>query len=322
METNNYSNEVDSKLFFDIKLSLSTVLKYWRLIALIILIASFISAGITLLIPNQYESSALMKSASPNSSVEQNNSVLNLSFIGGSKVDAPTQFALTLMESRVFFQSLYDEDRFLAQMFALDFKDSDPLSFNPNMYDAKNSKWVKGKPGFDDARNIFLEEHFSVKADAITGFINFSMIHRNPVVAKEWIDLVYQKLNLYVKSQKIEEAKLALNYLKNEINSTNVPELRKIFADGINEQTKLIMLSEITDDFVFSYIDPPFIPSSKKSPLRSVIVLVSAIGSAFMAIILLLLLDSMGKSIKFNLKPFIFKIEAASKLNHKGLNQS
>ena len=312
MQSDKYTNEVDSKLFFDIKRGLLIISQSWRLIVLITLSISSISALISLTIPNQYKSHALVKSATPNSSVEQNQSVLNLNFLGGSKVDPATQLAIVLLESRVFFQTLYDDDEFIAQMFALQHKDRNSSSYNPDLYEVKTSTWVKDKPDFDEARELFLNEHFSVKPDNSTGFIMFSVIHKNPHIAKEWIDLIYKKLNIYVKFQKIQEAKLALTYLQNEINSTNVPELRKIFADGINQQTKLIMLSEITDDFVFSYIDPPFVPSSRNSPMRSVIVLLSAIGSVFVTVIILLLMDMMGKSVLFTLNPFILKIEQAT----------
>ena len=308
MESHKYDNELDSNLYFDIKTKLIKLYQHWQLIGFFVFTITFGAILISLLMPNQYKSVALLQPASPNASVEQKQSVVSLNFLGGSQIDPESQLALILVESRAFFNLLYQNDVFIAQMFAMKHIDKNVISYNSNIFDEENLKWIIEKPSFEVARNKFYEDHFSTELET-AGFIQFSMIHQSPLIAKEWIDLVFSELNLYIKNEKIQEATLALNYLKNEINSTNVSELRKIFANGINQQTKILMLSEITDNFVFKYIDPPFVPVSRYSPMRTSIVLLTAVGSFMVICILLLIIESIGWSIRFNFIPWMLKIE-------------
>jgi LPS O-antigen subunit length determinant protein (WzzB/FepE family) len=316
MKSNNESAQTDANLAYDLKKSLFLLWELRFLIILIVLIFSLILSLVTLFIPNQYQSKAIVKTASPTKSVETNNSMLSLNLLGGNQIDPETKLALVLLESRIFFESLYDDDKFLAQMYAVKNDEIDVVRYDASLYNTENSLWIGEKPSLDEARNLFLEKHLSTEISPSTGYITISMIHSNPIVAMQWVDLVFNKLNSYVKNQKIYEANLALKYLKNEINNTNVSELRKIFADGINQQTKILMLSEITDDFVFQYIDPPFLPATRYSPMRSLIVLLGALASLFISVILILLLDSAGKRVLFRFKPFEIKLHDSSVANY------
>ena len=316
MKSENRIVQADVALAFDLKKSSFLLWELRYFILSIVLIFSLLSAFASLFIPNKYKSLAIVQAASPSQSIETNNSIMSFNLLGGSQIDPETKLALVLVESRIFFESLYNDDKFIAQMFALKNKSMNDITYDASLFDEKNSLWIGAKPSIHEARNLFLEKHFSTKIDSQTGYIEISMVHSNPNIAKQWIDLVFNKLNLYIKNQKISEAGLALKYLKNEINNTNVPELRKIFADGINQQTKLLMLSEITDDFVFKYIDPPFVPVSRFSPMRSLIVFFSALASFFISIILILLLSSVGKIVSFSYKPFQIKFIDTSVANH------
>lgn len=312
MDKKNLNNHLDSDLYFDLKSRLLMLRTHWQFIAAAVFLLTFLTAVATLMIPNTYKSFALVQSSSPESSVENQTSVLNLNFMGSSQINEQTQLALILMESRIFFDNLYSDNEFIAEMFALDFSQKDKINFDISKYDPETNLWIVKKPDYDHSRATFLDKHFEVTPDYGTGYVELSIVHRNPLVAKKWVDLIFQRLNLYIKNKKTKDAKGALAFLKNEINTTNVPELRKIFADGINEQTKVIMLSQITDEFVFSYIDPPFLPSGRHSPMRTSTVIVAAVISTILIVAFLILLQSLGRNIIFNIRPFEFKIEKES----------
>lgn len=312
MDTKNLNNHLDSDLYFDLKSRLLMLRTHWQFITAAVFLLTLLTAVVTLMIPNTYKSFALVQSSSPQSSVEGQKSILNLNFIGGSKLNEQTQLALILMESRIFFDNLYSDNKFIAEMFALDFSEIDKINFDTSRYDPETNLWIVQKPDYDHARDTFLDKHFAVTPDYATGYVELSIVHRNPLVAKKWVDLIFQRLNLYIKNKKTKDAKGALAFLKNEINTTNVPELRKIFADGINEQTKIIMLSQVTDEFVFSYIDPPFLPTARHSPMRTSTVIIAAVITTILIVAFLLLLQSLGRNIIFNIRPFELKIEKES----------
>src|SRR5210317_1865655 len=119
MSSDNKIIQTDLDLAFDIKKYLFLLWELRYFLLLIILIFSLLSALVTLFIPNKFKSTALVQAASPSQNLETNSSILSLNLPGGNQLDQESKLALALVESRIFFESLYNDDKFLAQMFAL-----------------------------------------------------------------------------------------------------------------------------------------------------------------------------------------------------------
>jgi LPS O-antigen subunit length determinant protein (WzzB/FepE family) len=60
-------------------------------------------------------------------------------------------------------------------------------------------------------------------------------------------------------------------YLERKIAETPVAEMQNVFFGMVETQTKVLMLTERSEDYLFKVLVRPMIPEEKSSPKRSVI---------------------------------------------------
>ena len=71
-------------------------------------------------------------------------------------------------------------------------------------------------------------------------------------------------------------------YLNNQIARTNFVEVKQAIAQVLQQKTQQLALIEVTDFYVFEYIDPPKVEEEKDEPSRSLIsVLGLILGTIF-----------------------------------------
>lgn len=197
-----------------------------------------------------------------------------ISVPGGTSKDKKT-FAVEILKTRDFFEKLVTEDdSFLNLLLAVDNYNLEDnlISYDESIYDPK-TKEIRGeyleKKTFDEIHAVFLNS-ISVK-DLETGSIELSVTHYSPFIAKNWLDDIFLRLNRDVKQIEYLQAKKSLDFLKNELSTTTEVELKKVIAALIDKQIQTIMMSEITENYVFSVIDSSRLPDEKSYPHRSII---------------------------------------------------
>ena len=84
----------------------------------------------------------------------------------------------------------------------------------------------------------------------------------------------------------IEEANNSIRYLQTQLENTDITDMRRVFFELIEEQTKIAMLAEVKPEFAFSTIDPPVIPDKKVGPNRFVICVWAAFFGLFLGVVL------------------------------------
>ena len=63
------------------------------------------------------------------------------------------------------------------------------------------------------------------------------------------------------------------------MSETNLTEIREVLSDLVKQNTQTLMLAEISEEFVFSVIDPPFVPEEHSKPVRILIIILGLIFS-------------------------------------------
>ena len=105
-----------------------------------------------------------------------------------------------------------------------------------------------------------LAELVSISEDKQTGLISVSVEHESPDIAKQWVELMVSRVSEDLRSKDTREAEESIKFLEAQRERTSLVSLDEVFAQLIEEQTKTIMLANVSKDYVFDVIDPPVAP--------------------------------------------------------------
>ncbi len=197
----------------------------------------------------------------------------------GSAGDDKVTKAIAVMTSRGFLTKVIEKHGLLPELMAVKKWDSEQnkLIMDNKLYDATEGRWIRksGRSGdhipTDWEAFKAIEKIVSVTQDNVTGFVTVAIEHKSPHVAKAWTELLVEEINIVMKEKDTEEAHRSINYLQQQLSSVALADMRTVFYQLIEEQTKTIMLAEVRGEYVFSTIDPPVAPEEKVKPKRALI---------------------------------------------------
>jgi uncharacterized protein involved in exopolysaccharide biosynthesis len=272
------------------------------LITIVTGLAALVSVVVALSLPNIYQSTATLapKSGDGTGGLSRLTSQygglasfagINLGGLGGDGM-SKSAIALEKMKSLSFFEHhLYEE--VLVDLMAVESWDpvTRQLTYDDEIFDSNQKKWtrevrapLKSKPSEQEAHADFLKL-FSVFEDKKNGLITISVEHQSPDVAKYWVDLIIDRVSEDLRSRDVRYAESSIRFLETQRERTSLVSLDEIFAQLIEDQTKTIMLANVSEDYVFEIIDPPISPEMKISPNRKLICLVGLLSGLMLAIL-------------------------------------
>lgn len=207
--------------------------------------------------------------------------------MGGGQQVRDSTIAIETVRSLAFFTD-YIYEKMVKELVAVEgWKGGDGLIYDSDIFDVSNGKWSKGKPSAQNAYGYYWESVL-IEEDPKTKLITLSVTHYSPRVAKNLADLVITSINEKMRSLDVAEAEMSIAYLSEQRGKTNIVSLDQIFGKLIEDQTKKIMLANVSKDYVFRVIEPPVVPEGKSGPSRGLIVIVSTILSGFFCSLILL----------------------------------
>jgi len=173
---------------------------------------------------------------------------------------------------------------------------SGKLSYDHDIYDSVSDKWLREvdppfrkRPSSQEAHEVFVES-VSVSKDKQTGLISVSVEHESPDIAKQWVELMVSRVSENLRSKDIREAEESIKFLESQREKTSLVSLDEIFAQLIEEQTKTIMLANVSKDYIFDVIDPPVAPERKSKPSRALICVIGTMLGVIIGLLLVLAL--------------------------------
>ena len=244
----------------------------------------------SLSLPNIYQSKALL---SPVGEDNINNTFQNyagLASLAGINIspqgkDKNTLRALEKVNSFSFFKENILPKIFLPDLVAVDSWNANEniIEYDDNLYNQNLDKWIAKSeiPSEQESFKVF-KKILNVTKDINTGFVTISVRHKSPIVSMEWTELVVKELNYFFRSKDKLEAEAAMIYLNNQIARTNFVEVKQAIAQVLQQKTQQLALIEVTDFYIFEYIDPPKVEEEKDEPSRSLISILGLIlGTIF-----------------------------------------
>jgi LPS O-antigen subunit length determinant protein (WzzB/FepE family) len=283
---NDLNDEIDIREIFYVLLAGK------KIIISVTALISVIGVIYSLLLPNIYESKALLVPVSPSSDISRAlggyGAIAGLAGVNiPSGVDeGNSQKAIKKISSLSFFENNILINIFLPNLMAVKSWNSSTnlLVYKEDQYDTQSSTWVRDFaypqlqiPSAQESYEIFKEEHLSLSEDKNSGFITLSIKHKSPFIARQWTQLIVNEINGFYRLKDKLESEKSVSYLNQQISLTNLSEVKEALAQLLQEQTKKLALIEANQFYVFDYIDPPAVMEEKSEPSRAIICIISAI---------------------------------------------
>ena len=276
------------------------------LITMVTGLAAMISVYVALSLPNIYQSTAILapKLGGGTGGLSRLASQygglaslagINLGGLGGDGMTKPA-IAVEKLKSLSFFkQHLYED--LLVDLMAVESWDPSTrqLTYDDEIYDVASNRWLRevdpprqSQPSDQEAHEKLLAL-LSVSEDKQTGLISVSVEHQSPDIAKRWVDLMVNRVSEDLRSKDIREAEESIKFLESQREKTSLVALDEVFAHLIEEQTKTIMLANVSKDYVFDVIDPPVAPELKSKPSRALICVLGTLLGGMLGVVIVLI---------------------------------
>lgn len=266
-------------------------------------LAVAISVVAALSLPNIYIATALLAPAENSGGglsglTRQYGGLASLAGISlpGGEEGSRVQLGMQLMKSRAFIGEFVERRDILPQLMAVKAWDSETASivFDPESYDATSQRWVRDveppkspTPSAQEAYKSF-DAILGVSQDDETGYVTVSIEHQSPVVASQWVNWLVEDVNAAVKAQEVAEARMSIEYLKEQVDNTSLADLQAVFFELIQSQTETVMLAEVRPEYVFKTIDPAVAPEEKSKPNRILICVLAALAGGILGVVVVL----------------------------------
>lgn len=287
----------------------------WRnklLIVVFTLIFAVASVALVLYLPNIYRSDTLLAPAAeaPKAGLGglagQFGGLASLAGISlGAAGTDKTALALETVRSRDFISRFIENNQALVPLMAAKGWDqgTGELILDADIY--ANGSWVRdveppkqAQPSLQEAYEEFINI-LTVSQNKENGMVTLAIEHVSPVIAQQWVSSMVAQLNEYMKLRDMAEAEKSLKYLESKLQQTQIEELRQALYQLIEEQTKTLMLTQVSDEYVFKTIDPAIVPEKKAKPSRALLCIIGTFLGGFLASMFVLFRFVIVKSKKY-----------------------
>lgn len=277
------------------------------MIIVITSIFAVVSVAIALLLPNQYKATVIVVPTESTSLSSLGRlasqfgglaSIAGINLGGDSGMDKSVM-AMELVKTWDFLDNFIKDNNLEVEVFAARGwnRATDQLVIDADLYDISTSEWVRdfdpseGETANPSSWELYeeLRDRITVKQDASTGLITLSVEFYSPIVAKEWVDMLVVAINSHLRIRDRDEASKSIEYLMQQIDQTSFAELKNVFYQLVEEQTKNLMLTEVSDEYVFNTLSPARVPEQKSRPNRALICIGGTVLGFILAIMIVFL---------------------------------
>ena len=289
---NNYDDEIDLRELFHV---LWDKIFY---IGAITSIFSLISIIYALMLPNIYQSQAVMMPMEANQGMSgmlgQYSGMASLAGISlPSESGSKAQEAIARIQSFEFFSNSFLPHIKLENLMAVKKwnQASNTLTYDASAFNSESGQWVrKVKPPtstIPSSQKAYQKYQaiMSVNDDKITSFITLSVEHQSPFVAQQWVEIMMDQIDQVMRDQDRQTALQSIAYLNSLAPTVNYEEISKALASLQQEQMKRLMMVEANENYIFKVLDSPIVPEMKVKPKRSLIVILGTMLGMMLSVL-------------------------------------
>jgi LPS O-antigen subunit length determinant protein (WzzB/FepE family) len=289
-----YDDEIDLRELFSV---------LWagkKLIVAVTAIFAVVSVIYALSLANQYKASAVVSPAHSGGSslgamAGQLGGLASLAGINiGSGESNETQEAMEIMQSWGFIEAFIQTHALQVPAYAATGwdKGSNSLKLDDDLYDAASKRWLieddaSGENRAPSSWELYesFKSRVAVSQDKTSGLINVSVEYYSPQIAKQWVDLFISTINDYMRARKLEQVNRNIEYLTVQIEKTAIADMREVFYQLIEEQTKSKMLAEASPEYAFVTVSRAMVPEEKSQPKRALVCILGTLLGGMLSVL-------------------------------------
>ena len=292
-----YDDEIDLRELF----SVLWAGKRW--IVAITSIFAVVSVIYALSVPNEYKASAVVAPAQSGSSslgamAGQLGGLASLAGINlGSGEGGETLEAMEIIQSWGFIEKFIVGHELQVAVYAAQGwnRSENKLEIDTSIYDETENQWLiedeyTGEPRAPTSWELYesFKERLSVSQDKTSGMITVSLEYYSPVLAQGWVELYVRAINDHMRDRKLEQVNRNIEYLSAQIAKTAIAEMREVFYQLIEEQTKAKMLAEASPEYAFVTVSQVMLPEEKSKPKRALICILGTLLGGMLSVLYVL----------------------------------
>lgn len=260
----NNENEIDLYKIFKI---------LWNkkfFIVLITSLSALLGLFFSLYISNIYTSSALLApSNSDNSMSSKLGSYSSLAGLAGINLPdeqaSMSDEAIARIRSFEFFSTYFLPSIQLEDIFAVKRWDQreNKIIYDKKKYDESKKKWTRKVshpktliPSDQEAYKIYTEI-LGISQNKKTSFVTLSIDHKSPYLAKEWVDIIINKINLSMRNEDNRRAEESISFLQEYSKSTNIQSIQDAISILLESQMQTLMLTTGNEFYVYKILNSP-----------------------------------------------------------------
>jgi uncharacterized protein involved in exopolysaccharide biosynthesis len=249
--------------------------RYWWVLLLAGILGGAAGWGISRLFPKIYRAEVLLVPAALEQSQPSLSSLTNrlgaLASVGGIDLggsDRATAVFVATLQSRQFIEGFIAERHLLPVLFA-------------NHWDEKRSQWNlsgdQSPPSLSDGFDKFSKDVMTVVEDKKTDLVTVRVEWRSPREAADWANELIARVNAITRDLAIRDATQNINYLNEELRTSETVEIRQSIYSLLQVQMNKRMLASTRPEFAFRILDPAQAPELRK-PVKPQRILFAAAG--------------------------------------------
>ena len=198
--------------------------------------------------------------------------------------------SLAILRSKALTIAFLQEEKLLPVLFASEWNGQDKQWKSSDPSDI---------PSTEDGYRIFDQEIRQTVFARDTGLVTLSIKWRDRGQATRWANLLVDRANSVIRDRAIDEYELSIEYLNQELEKTNIVEVRQAIYRVIESQIEKVMLANVREEYAFKVLDPAVVPDADDTayPNKPLIALSGLIlGFAISAFVAFLLARSAAEN--------------------------
>lgn len=296
---NSYKNDGD----IDLKIIFKALIEKKLFISLVLSLSVLFSILYSLSIPNAYSSSALLAPSNSDDSLPSSLSAFS-TIAGFAGVNLPgdsnnsSQEAIERIQSYDFFATFFLPEIKIENLLAVAGwnPDTNMIIYDDSIYDNKSNKWItkpgnkkKSTPSNQKAYKEY-KNSLQIIENSKSSFVTITVEHQSPYIAKQWLEIIIDKINESMRLEDKEETSNSIKFLKETLTSNNNKNIEEVITQLLESQMQNLMLVSVSDSYIYKIIDSPRVAEEKMSPNRILIVIIGSFLGLMLSILLALII--------------------------------
>ena len=141
----------------------------------------------------------------------------------------------------------------------------------------------EGNVDIRDAVDFFRDRALDVEENRTTRIVVMHVQWTDPETAAAWANGLVKQLNERMRQRALAQADSSVNYLKLELERSNVLTLQQSIGRLLEQQLQKAMLARVNEEFAFRVLDTAQPPNNRSAPRRRQIVMFAFLFGAFLA---------------------------------------